>query len=262
MAPPPLDGPLPPHLTAHFTKTLPQNTLASLLSQRTTAATPKTPTITAATPTTLTIDYFQPVREYWWSPVPHRVIFTIPSLPTPPTFSSPTSLSAAPTTAEVAYAEKLSARLCELVDENEGEPVAHFAAPRTWGSWVTILVFAAFTLAIVMRIMERADVFGSDRRFNVAVLVHAAVLVKRSGDASRLNGLVKRHWKGGWAGRVMWGIAGWVEGWRAVVRFLEEVEGVRKELVKEKVGAGKKRDGEVEGGKEVGGAKRELRKRK
>lgn len=122
------------------------------------------------------------------------------------------------------------------VKSEDETKVTRYVPPETVVEWLGVAVFLGFTVVILAWIfgvrgwLERW-VFKSEGRFDVAVMVHAVVLVKRSGDAKKVGELCKRQWGGGKGGEWSWRVSAWVEGWRAVGRWKREVERVERERV-------------------------------
>ncbi|KAI5777555.1 hypothetical protein EDC01DRAFT_778755 [Geopyxis carbonaria] len=222
-------------LAAALAAVVPQDMLKKLLERRTSASKPREPKIEATSATAITVHYLQPVREYWWNPIPQRVTLTVGAIPPQP----------APGTYEK-WVAAVSALVVDAAERADSEPVTVYLRPETRGDWFGIAVFAMFTGAIVAWIFGVRGaleqwVFTSEMRFNMAVLAHAGVLVKRSRDVRRLGTLMDEHWRGGKIGRLVWSLSAWVEGWRAVGRFMAEIERVRLEnAVKDVEGKGKK----------------------
>ncbi|KAI5818386.1 hypothetical protein BZA77DRAFT_14331 [Pyronema omphalodes] len=199
-----------------------EEVLVKLLVNSVDAHAPKDPRITALSPESVTVSYKQPVREYWFKPLDQAVIIRIaPHLPE------------VPKSCNEKWAKDVAAALKAFVEKDE-VPITTFIAPSHWQEFTTLGLFLGFTLLIVAHLIGVSIigdwVFTTERRFNIAVAVHCAVLVKRSQDVRRLGDLLEKHWKGGRKGRMEWVMSSWLEGWRAVDRFRREVARVRFQL--------------------------------
>ena len=124
------------------------------------------------------------------------------------------------------------------LDRHDSRGVGAAAAPLA-----ALAVFLGFSAPVAAHTagvcLVAVCIFTSERRFNITVGVHCAVLIKRSRDARQLGELLAQHWHGGRAALLQWRLAGWVEGWRAVERFCAEAAWVRLRLFTE--GGGRRR---------------------
>lgn len=138
----------------------------------------------------------------------------------------------------------------EATRRNEGRSdivVTRYLLPDHYMGWLSILQFVALTVLIFVQIKYQPEVlkilFEPEWKFNAAVLVHAAILVKKSRDVMNMNDKLRKHqvdklpgWK--YAGPWMkWLITCAFEGWRCAKRFEEEAARVGREMAaKEKKG--------------------------
>ena len=225
LKPPRKEDELPKPLQHGLTDAVAADTLTKLLVAHAEAHNPRDARIIAVTTDSVSIFYRQPVREYWFKPLDQTVTIRVaPALPPRPTH------------ADAAWVAEVARRLGAFAVRND-VPVARFLPPRHWQELVTLAVFLGFSALVAAHIagvrFVAAYVFTSERRFNIAVGVHSAVLIKRSRDARQLGELLAQHWRGGRAALLLWRLAGWVEGWRAVERFRAEAALVRLRLLAE-----------------------------
>ena len=225
LKPPRKEDELPKPLQHELTDAVAADTLTKLLVEHAEAHNPCDARIIAVTADSVSIFYRQPVREYWFKPLDQTVTIRVaPALPPRPAH------------ADAAWVAEMSRRLAAFAARND-VPVARFLPPHHWQELVTLAVFLGFSALIAAHIagvrFVAAYVFTSERRFNIAVGVHSAVLIKRSRDARQLGELLAKHWRGGRAVLLLWRLAGWVEGWRAVERFRAEAAFVRLRLLAE-----------------------------
>ncbi|KAF8544720.1 hypothetical protein BDD12DRAFT_814495 [Trichophaea hybrida] len=214
---------LPKNLQDTLTSAVPDETLTKLLISHAEAHNPKSPRIVALTQDSVSIFYLQPVREYWFMPLKQTVTIRIaPSLPPVP--KSP----------DEKWISTIASRLTKFAEKDE-IPVDQYIPPVHWKEFMTLGVFVGFSLLILAHLFGvkavEEWVFTTEMRFNIAVGVHCAVLIKRSRDIRQLGELLEKHWKGGRKGRLQWIVSGWIEGWRAVERLRTEVGRVRIFLV-------------------------------
>jgi len=139
-------------------------------------------------------------------------------------------LPVVPSNPDQKWMGEVATRLMRFAEKDE-VPVDRYIAPAHWKEFMTLAVFVGFSLLIAayllgVRVVQEY-VFATERRFNIAVAVHCAVLIKRSRDVRQLGDLLGKHWKGGRKGRFAWIVSGWMEGWRAVERLRAEVGRVR-----------------------------------
>ncbi|TGZ84660.1 hypothetical protein EX30DRAFT_337158 [Ascodesmis nigricans] len=246
---------LPEHLKHLLSTTIPQKHLSTLLELRTTALNPQNAKLTHLSSTMVSITFDQPVRQYWFNPIPQIAHITLRDLPSPlPKTSSFVENSQThsitittadgqeetkmqfppPTRDEILWAKQVAKAVDDAAHNVHATKITHYAPPASVIELLGVVVFLAFTLCIVAWIMGvrgalEKYVFKTEGRFNMAVIVHAVVLVKRSKDAKRVGELMRAHWKGGYLGWLAWMISAWIEGWRTVGRVLREVEKVESE---------------------------------
>lgn len=227
---------------------LPPAYLSSLLTFHDGAFQPLNPIVTKITPKSMTVTYSQPLREPWANPLPRTatIAFT-PQLPPIPSDSASEEV-------QYEWETACAARIREMEEEatrrNEGRSdivVTRYLLPDHYMGWLSILQFVALTVLIFVQIKYQPEVlkilFEPEWKFNAAVLVHAAILVKKSRDVMNMNDKLRKHqvdklpgWKytGPW---MKWLITCAFEGWRCAKRFEEEAARVGREMAaKEKKG--------------------------
>lgn len=232
LKPPRKEDELPKPLQHELTDAVAAHTLNKLLTTHAEAHNPRDARIIAVTADSVSIFYRQPVREYWFKPLDQTVTIRVaPALPPQPAH------------ADATWVAEVARRLAAFAVRDD-VPVARFLPPRHWQELVTLAVFLGFSALVAAHIagvrLVAAHVFTSERRFNIAVGVHSAVLIKRSRDARQLGELLAQHWRGGRAALLLWRLAGWLEGWRAVERFRAEAARVRLRLLAEEEDATKR----------------------